>query len=116
APGGLHMKVAKEGNDYVIKLDKGNPIKGLRPSVDVLMESVAKLEGVKKLGVIMTGMGSDGAEGIVKMKRSNSYILAQDEESSTVFGMPKAAIKTNCVDRVVSLNQIADEILRIVGV
>lgn len=116
APGGFHMKVAKEGNDYVIKLDKGNPIKGLRPSVDVLMESVAKLEGVKKLGVIMTGMGSDGAEGIVKMKRSNSYILVQDEESSTVFGMPKAAIRTNCVDKVVSLNQIADEIIRIVGV
>jgi len=116
APGGYHMKVIKENSDYVIKLDDGNPIKGLRPSVDVLMESVAKIEGVKKLGVIMTGMGSDGADGIVKMKRSSSYILAQDEKSSTVFGMPKAAIRTNCVDKVVSLDRIADEIVRVVGV
>ncbi len=116
APGDFHMKVVKEGKDYIIKLDKGEPIKGLRPSIDVLMESVAKLENIKKVGVIMTGMGSDGSNGIIQMKRSDGYILAQDEDSSTVFGMPRAAIKTNCVDKVVSLSEIASEIIQIVGV
>lgn len=116
APGDYHMRVVKDGKDYVIKLDKEERVKGLRPSVDVLMESVANLEGINKVGVIMTGMGSDGSDGIIKMKKSNSYTLAQDEESSTVFGMPKAAIKTNCIDKVISLSQIANEITRIVGV
>jgi len=116
APGGYHMKVVQEGNDYVIRLDKGEPIKGLRPAADVLMESVAKLKDIEKIGVVMTGMGSDGSNGIIQMKKSDSYIIAQDEESSTVFGMPKAAIKTNCVDKVVSLYEIANEIMQIVGV
>lgn len=116
APGGFHMKVVKERQDFIIKLDKGAPIKGLRPSVDVLMESVAEIEGIRKLGVIMTGMGSDGANGIVKMKEADGYVLAQDEETSTVFGMPKAAIRTNCVDKIVPLSEIANEIIRVVGV
>lgn len=116
APGGYHMKVVNDGNLFRLKLDKGPQVKGLRPSVDVLMESVAKLSELKIIGVIMTGMGSDGAKGVIEIKKANGYIIAQDKESSTVFGMPKAAIKTNCVDKVVSLKKIVDEIIGIVGV
>lgn len=116
APGGFHMKVVNEEGDYIIKLDKGPPIKGLRPAADILMESVAKLEGLKKLGVIMTGMGSDGSKGIVDIKKSNGYTISQDEKTSVVFGMPKAAIETNHIDKIVPLNNIAHEIMSIVGV
>lgn len=116
APGDFHMKVVKDAEKYIIKLDKGPPVKMLRPSVDVLMESIAKIDNIKKLGVIMTGMGSDGSNGIVQIKKSNGYIIAQDKESSTVFGMPKVAIETKCVDKIVSLGNVADEIIRIVGV
>lgn len=116
APGDYHMKVVKDGSFYKLKLDKGPQVKGLRPSVDVLMESVAKLSGLKIVGVVMTGMGSDGAKGIVEIKKANGFIIAQDKESSTVFGMPKAAIETNYVDKVVPLYRIADEIIGIVGV
>ena len=115
APGDFHMKVLSK-EDYIIKLTKDPPIKGLRPAVDVLMDSVAKLDGLKKVGVIMTGMGSDGAKGIVQMKKSNGYTIAQDEESSVVFGMPKLAIETEHIDKIVPLNSIAQEIMSIVGV
>lgn len=116
APGDYHMKVVRDGNVYKLKLDRGPQVKGLRPAVDVLMESVAKLSELKHVGVIMTGMGSDGAKGVIDLKESNGYIIAQDKESSTVFGMPKAAIETNCVDKVVPLKEIADEIIGLVGV
>ena len=116
APGGFHMKVANEEGDYIIKLDKEPPIKGLRPAADILMESVAKLEGLKKVGVIMTGMGSDGSKGIVEIKKSKGYTISQDEKTSVVFGMPKMAIETNHIDKIVPLNNIAHEIMSIVGV
>lgn len=116
APGDYHMRIAKKDDNYIVKLDKGPAVKGLRPSVDILMESVALVSDLEKIGVIMTGMGSDGAKGIVQIKKTNGYIICQDEESSTVFGMPKAAINTNCVDIVVPLNCIADEIIRKMGV
>lgn len=116
APGDFHMEVVQRGKDYVIRLNKDEPIKGLRPSVDVLMNSVAKLDGINKIGVIMTGMGADGSKGIVSLKKSNGFTIAQDEESSVIFGMPKAAINTNCIDKIVPLNHIADEIIRKVEV
>lgn len=116
APGDFHMKVIKDNDVYKLKLDKTPHVKGLRPSVDVLMESVAKIKDLKIIGVIMTGMGTDGAKGVIEIKKANGYIIVQDKESSTVFGMPKAAIKTNCVDKIVPLNRIADEIIEIVGV
>lgn len=116
APGDFHMEVVQRGNDYVIRLNKDEPIKGLRPSVDVLMNSVAKLDGINKIGVIMTGMGADGSKGIISLKKSNGFTIAQDEESSVIFGMPKAAINTNCIDKIVPLNHIADEIIRKVEV
>ena len=80
------------------------------------MESVAKLKGLKIIGVILTGMGTDGATGVVEIKKANGYVMAQDKDSSTVFGMPRAAIETNCVDRIVPLNRLVDEIIEFVGV
>jgi len=116
APGDYHMRVETVNNRHIIRLSKEKPIRGLRPAADILMESVAQLNNLKKVGVVMTGMGSDGAQGIVEIKRSSGYTIAQDEESSVIFGMPKLAIETGCVDKVVSLNDIANEIMNIVGV
>ena len=116
APGDYHMRVYYREGKYTIGLSQEPPIKGLRPTVDLLMESVAKLENLKKIGVIMTGMGSDGSKGIVEIKKSDGYTIAQDEETSVVFGMPKSAIDTKHIDKVVSLDNIAYEITSIVGV
>lgn len=116
APGGFHMRVKRESNDYILKLSKEEPIKGLRPAADILMKSVAELEKLKKVGIVMTGMGSDGSEGIIQIKQSGGYTIAQDEKTSVVFGMPKIAIETNNIDKIVSLDNIAKEILNIVGV
>ena len=88
----------------------------LRPAVDKLMESIANISDYKKIGVILTGMGSDGTKGIVKMKEAGSYTIAQNELSSVVYGMPKSAIATNCIDSVLHLNKIADNIIDKVGV
>lgn len=116
APGDFHMKVIREGNQNVIRLNREPPIMGLRPAADILMESVANIEGYKKMGIIMTGMGTDGSKGIIAIKKSNGHTIAQDEKSSVVFGMPKSAIDTNHIDRIVPLNNIANEIVSIVGV
>lgn len=116
APGDFHMRVIKEGNQNVIRLSKEPPIMGLRPAADILMESVANIKGYNKMGIVMTGMGADGSKGIVEIKKSNGYTIAQDEETSVVFGMPKSAIDTNHIDKIVPLNNIANEIVSIVGV
>ena len=110
------MEVIQKESGYFIQLNKKPAIKGLRPSVDVLMESVAKIDDIKKVGVILTGMGSDGSNGIIKIKKSKGYTIAQDKESSVVFGMPKSAINTKHIDKVVPLNNIAHEIMSRVGV
>ena len=116
APGDYHMKVIKEGKNIVIKLDQEPPVMGLRPTVDNLMESVADICDYPKLGIILTGMGSDGAKGILKMKQKNSYTIAQDESTSVVFGMPRAAISNNCIDEILPINKIAERIINLVGV
>lgn len=116
APGDFHMKIAKKAGNYIIELDKGLPVKGLRPAADILMESVAELKDLKKIGVVLTGMGSDGSDGVSKIKESNGYTIAQDEETSVIFGMPKAAIDTNNIDKIVPLNSIAHEIMSKMGV
>ena len=116
APGDFHMSVIQKNRDYIVRLDKNPPISGLRPAADILMESVSKLNNINKLGIILTGMGSDGAKGIVEMKKANSYIIAEDEKSCIVFGMPKSAINTGSVDLVLPLDKIGDEIINRVGV
>lgn len=118
APGDYHMKVVMtKDKSLKIKLSKEPPIGGLRPSVNVMMNSVAETRFPKVIGVIMTGMGSDGSEGIVNIKQyNNGIIIAQDEETSVVYGMPRAAVKTGCVDLVVPLNDISKQIVKYVGV
>jgi two-component system chemotaxis response regulator CheB len=112
APGNRHVLVHRSGLDYRIRLDDGPLVSRHRPSADVLFQSVAGAAGTDALGVILTGMGSDGALGLLEMKKRGAYNIAQDEGTSIVFGMPKEAIRTGAVDLVVPLPQIASSILR----
>lgn len=116
APGDYHMTIVKESKNLVVRLNKDPQVMGLRPTVDILMESVANINGYSKVGVILTGMGSDGTKGIVKMKNSGSYNIAQDESTSVVYGMPKSAIASNCIDEILPLDKIALRITNKVGV
>lgn len=112
APGDQHLRVTKEGNQYRIVLGSGATVSGHKPSCDAMFESLAAIGARNVIAVIMTGMGADGAKGLVKIKENNNTVIAQDEESCVVFGMPKSAIKLNCVDRIVPLDAITDEILK----
>jgi two-component system chemotaxis response regulator CheB len=112
APGSAHLRVSKQGTRYVTQLDDGPTVSGFRPSVDVLFESVARTFKDNAIGLVMTGMGCDGADGIKALRKAGAQTLAQDQESSIVFGMPKAAAATGCVDRVVSLAEIPDALAR----
>ncbi len=116
APGDFHMRIVKEENNLVIRLNKSPKIMGLRPTVDNLMESVAEIKEYLKLGVILTGMGSDGAKGIMAIKKSKAYTIAQDEASSVVYGMPRASIETGLIDTVLPIHEIGDKISNKVGV
>lgn len=110
APGDYHMKIKKTGLSTIVVLSSRPPVNGHRPSADVLFNSVAAEYGPSTVGVIMTGMGEDGAEGIGEIRRAGGRTLAQDENSSIVFGMPKAAIKRGYVDRVIPLERMAEAI------
>ncbi|MDR1655980.1 MAG: chemotaxis response regulator protein-glutamate methylesterase [Deltaproteobacteria bacterium] len=114
APGNYHMLLRRSGARYYVEIKTGPMVHHQRPAVDVLFKSVAKYAGANAIGVILTGMGSDGAEGIKIMKQAGAKTLAQDEASSIVFGMPKEAIKTGCVDKVVSLRNMPQNILDMV--
>ncbi|SHH26899.1 two-component system, chemotaxis family, response regulator CheB [Caloranaerobacter azorensis DSM 13643] len=117
APGDYHMTLEEVGiNKVYIRLNKEKPVSGHRPSVDVLMESVAKIKYLKKIGVILTGMGSDGSHGIKLIRENNGFTIAQDEKSCVVFGMPKAAINIGGINKILPLDSISDEILNILGV
>lgn len=106
APGGIHMLVEEECGRPAICLQDTPPVHSVRPSVDVTMASVASLNGARTMGVVLTGMGCDGAEGLARIKAAGGLTLAQDEESSTIFGMPKAAIERGVVDGVLPLSKI----------
>ena len=110
APGGKHMLLRRTGAQYYVEVMDGPLVNRHRPSVDVLFRSVAKCAGANALGVIMTGMGDDGAAGLMEMRTAGAHTLAQDEESCVVFGMPKEAIKRGGVERVVPLTAIGREI------
>jgi two-component system chemotaxis response regulator CheB len=112
APGDSHIKVSKQGGQFVIKLDNGERVSGHKPSVDAMMYSIAELNDRNVIGVIMTGMGADGAEGLKRVKANKGYVIAQDEDSCVVFGMPKSTIKLGIVDKVVGLSNIANEIVK----
>jgi two-component system chemotaxis response regulator CheB len=111
APGNKHTLLKRSGARYYVEVKDGPLVSRHRPSVDVLFRSAARYGGKNILGVIMTGMGDDGANGMVEMKAAGAYNIAQDEASSVVFGMPNEAIKRGSVDSVVSLSKIADTIL-----
>ncbi|MBW8350514.1 chemotaxis protein CheB [Bacillus sp. IITD106] len=112
APGGRHLTIVQTAARERIKIVDSPPVNGHRPSVDVLFNSIHHLANFDKIAVIMTGMGADGAAGLVELKKdSNVFAIAESEESSIVFGMPNAAIATNKVDAIVKLNDIADSIL-----
>ena len=112
APGGRHMLLKRSGAQYFVEVVDGPLVNRHRPSVDVMFRSAAKSAGVNALGVIMTGMGDDGAAGLLEMRNAGAHTLAQDEESCVVFGMPKEAIKRGGVQRTVPLGAVASEILK----
>ncbi|MBV8657351.1 MAG: chemotaxis response regulator protein-glutamate methylesterase [Burkholderiales bacterium] len=112
APGDYHLAIEREGGYLNSKLLATPRVNRHRPAVDVLFESVAEIIGKRSIGVIMTGMGADGAAGMLLMKRAGAYNLAQDEASSVVFGMPREAIKAGGVDQVLPLEQLAAAVVR----
>lgn len=116
APGDYHMRIEKEKENLVVRLNQSPKIMGLRPTVDNLMKSISEIDIYFKLGIILTGMGSDGAKGIQAIKRSNAYTIAQDELSSVVYGMPRSAILTGFIDEILSIDEIAEKIINKVGV
>ncbi|SCX14285.1 protein-glutamate methylesterase/protein-glutamine glutaminase [Agrobacterium rosae] len=111
APGDKHMLLERQGARYYASVRNGPLVSRHRPSVDVLFRSAARAAGSNALGVIMTGMGDDGARGMLEMHQAGALTIAQDEASSVVFGMPKEAIAHGGVDKILPLNQIAQEIL-----
>jgi len=111
APGNFHMLLKRSGARYHVEVKTGPMIHHQRPAVDVMFNSVAKYAGGNAVGVILTGMGADGAAGLKAMKEAGAKTIAQDEESCVVFGMPKEAIKTGCVDKVMSLKKISQGIM-----
>jgi two-component system chemotaxis response regulator CheB len=112
APGGKHMMVKRSGAYYFVEVKDGPLVNRHRPSVDVLFRSVAHCAGKNALGVIMTGMGDDGAAGLLEMRNAGAYTVGQDEESCVVYGMPKEAVKRGAVAKTLALNAIAAEIQR----
>ncbi|GAA5234044.1 chemotaxis response regulator protein-glutamate methylesterase [Verticiella sediminum] len=111
APGDHHMRLARSGANYVVELDQAPPVNRHRPSVDVLFDSAASLAGANAIGIILTGMGKDGAAGMLAMHRAGARTLAQDEESCVVFGMPREAIATGGVDEIVPLERMSERML-----
>lgn len=111
APGNRHVEVKRSGARYYVHVRDSEPVNRHRPSVDVLFSSAAKFCGRNAVGVIMTGMGSDGAKGILQMKDAGAITIAQDEASCIVFGMPKEAIKLNAIHKTLPLTQIAPWIM-----
>ena len=111
APGGKHMLLRRTGAQYYVEVMDGPLVNRHRPSVDVLFRSVAKCAGANALGVIMTGMGDDGAAGLLEMRNAGAHTAAQDEESCVVYGMPKEAVKRGGVEKTIALNAISREIM-----
>lgn len=112
APGNQHMKVEKAVDGYIIRIADGERVNYHRPSVDVLFNSVAEVAGSNAIGIILTGMGSDGAKGLFRMKKTGAYTIAQDQESSVVYGMPKEAAKIGATSEILPLERISDVILQ----
>jgi two-component system chemotaxis response regulator CheB len=115
APGDFHMKVAPDGGGARVCLDQSPPLNSCRPAVDALFTSVGEVYGGAVLAVILTGMGQDGLRGVEILKAQGANVLAQDEASSVVWGMPGAVVNAGLADRVLPLDQVVPEILRVTG-
>ncbi len=115
APGDKHVMLQRSGARYHVAVKDGPLVSRHRPSVDVLFRSAAQHAGANAVGIIMTGMGDDGARGLGEMKAAGAFTVAQDEATSVVFGMPKEAIARGCVDRILPLDLLAAEIVRAGG-
>ncbi|MFC7372191.1 chemotaxis response regulator protein-glutamate methylesterase [Fictibacillus iocasae] len=114
APGGYHLTLQEVSGQLVAHLDKEEPILGHRPSVNALFESAAQLHDYRKVAVVMTGMGSDGTEGLHKLKQSgNTAVIAESEESCVVYGMPKSVVSAGLAKKIVHVNHIAMHILHV---
>lgn len=115
APGGRHMRIARSGANYLISLSDDAPVNRHRPSVDVLFDSATEHVARNAVGVILTGMGRDGAAGLLEMKNAGATTFAQDEASCVVFGMPKEAILLHAVDHVLPLSQMAEHVVALLA-
>jgi two-component system, chemotaxis family, protein-glutamate methylesterase/glutaminase len=113
APGSHHMRLTRAGDVYTIRLGSDPPVRRHRPSVDVLFSSCAEAAGARAIGIIMTGMGDDGARGLLTMRRAGARTLAQDETTSVVFGMPGAAISVGAAEQILPLGRLAETALRL---
>jgi len=113
SPGSHHLLVVRDGARYVCRLNEGNPVNRHRPSVDVLFRSVAQYVGHNSIGIILTGMGDDGARGLKEMHEAGATTMAQDEYTSVVWGMPREAIKQEAVDHIVSLHNIVNTLIQL---
>ena len=111
APGGLHMLLQRSGANYFVTLRDGPPVCHQKPSVEVLFNSVAKYAGPNAVGAILTGMGDDGATGLLNMRQAGAHTIAQDEQSCVVFGMPKEAIARDAAEKIVSLSKVAETLI-----
>jgi two-component system chemotaxis response regulator CheB len=111
APGGFHLSLARSGANYVAQVDQEPPINRHRPSIDVLFDSVAKHAGKNAIGVILTGMGRDGAQGLLRMHEAGAHTLAQDEASCVVFGMPREAIAIGAASEVAPLLEMSKRLM-----
>jgi len=115
APGHSHLLVRRSGANYVVELSQGPPVNKHRPSVDVLFRSAAQTAGANALGVILTGMGKDGAAGMLEMRQAGAWTIAEDESTCIVFGMPREAIAAGGVEEIVPLPQIAQRVFARLG-
>jgi len=111
APGNYHMELSRSGAYYHVRLHQEPLLHGVRPAADYLMKSVAKYAGSNAIGLVLTGMGKDGADGLLAMKAAGSYNIAQNEETCIVYGMPKAAVDAGAIHKVLPLEKIAAELL-----
>jgi two-component system chemotaxis response regulator CheB len=110
APGGKHMALERAGGVFRVRVREGPRVNGHRPSVDVLFHSVANIVDARAVGILLTGMGKDGAEGLLAMRKAGAHTIAQDEASSVVFGMPRAAIELDAAVEVVSLPNVPNRL------
>ncbi|KWT92139.1 MULTISPECIES: chemotaxis response regulator protein-glutamate methylesterase [unclassified Variovorax] len=111
APGGWHLALGRSGANYVAQLDQEPPVNRHRPSIDVLFDSAARHAGKNAIGMILTGMGRDGAEGLLRMRQAGAHTLAQDEASCVVYGMPREAVLIGAADEVSPLNEMTRRVL-----